>query len=441
MLYDQFVEAAPVKRYVDPAAKRTPDEIRAAGRKEIERDYELKLDKNRPMRSKPKADSPKERELGKDAGPMASMTKGAEQGKPIEGEGLKYNPKHEPKAVDMFKDSPLEKITDGTTKFVDISTPEKARAIYKEAEDNPLIAQRREDLQREREGAHAHYREWENREPDPSIEDRHGKEKYEELVDEWEADRQDLDATYEGIADVEQAWDELENGRYTPELMQDLIRDYTMAGHYKLNKYLRYGAEGFEGGLNEEEERGFQLMAYLIESQMNRGAYGTYYRGVLNFNKIANGLKAGDIIRDPAFMSVSDDYLEAGEFGDVIELVMEDFVPGYKVDGLADSIIPHGEEEAETILPPNMLLRYLGRNKGGMHRFMGHHGPSMDERGLNFLLAGRDLDGNPFDDLIEEVLPKGSKISQSFLNRMSDLHYQIIKKPTKSYKEFTDHDD
>ena len=53
MLYDQFVEAAPVKKWIDPAVKKSPAEIQAAGRAEINKDLQFNLDKNRPMRPAP----------------------------------------------------------------------------------------------------------------------------------------------------------------------------------------------------------------------------------------------------------------------------------------------------------------------------------------------------------------------------------------------------
>ena len=442
MLYDQFVEAAPVKKYYDPAVKKSPSEIKAAGRAEIAKDYELKLDKERPFVPKPKADSPKERELGKGAGPAASMTKGSEQGKATDvSVGLQYNPKVQPKAVKMFDESPLQGLTDSADKFADTSDYKKESEVRKEAENHPLIKELRGNLHHERHDAHAHYKEWVDSEPDPDLDDT-DPDKYRELVDEWDNAREDLQVFHSGMADVEQAYDEIENERYEPELLRDLIRIYTSTGHYDLNRYLRYGPGGFQKGLTEEQERGYQLMAHLIKDQMMRAVGGnTYFRGVSNLSKLIGNLKEGDIIRDPGFMSVSADELEAGQFGELMEVTPDYSVFGYEVDGHADSILPHGKEEEETILPPNLMLRYMGMNRG-KPRFMAYDGSGMGERELNFLLAGRDEFGDPFD--LEEgtiTESKRSPTTHSFLDRMNDFHFQTIRKPTKSFSDFTNHDD
>jgi hypothetical protein len=249
---------------------------------------------------------------------------------------------------------------------------------------------------------------------------------------------------------------------------EDLVRDYTFGGAYELNNFLRQGSpRSIESITEEDVDVGMRIWQTRLMGMMmpyeGPNAYNPVFRGIRGLRDILKDLKKGHLLRDPGFMSTTTNMGSAYDFVDHPDEVMQIHapfnIPGLQVNPDRHSVIHQSHDEEEIILPPNLLLQYLGDNN--FHAFAPH---TLTDKAFSHLMKGESIedliqaadteeneDGEmlEYEDYEREWL-KGGRMNYGlyeekeqremtpFQQRMNDFQFEIIKPGRKKFDEFTE---
>ncbi len=234
----------------------------------------------------------------------------------------------------------------------------------------------------------------------------------------------------------------------------DVLRGYAGPMYTHVNQYLRGQplTDEKKQPLSEEEsakriEHAKPFIAHLTNLMNDKDAPvgATFYRGT-NTREYAKDLKVGDVIRDPAFASVSENQTAAEAFAtdkvkNVIRLRIAGKLKAHKINPDTESYLAHAGEEAETLLEPNHRMIFKGYGEDGIADFDVYHGA--ESRYDDVMMTEERV-------AINEQPQKSANYSRQFLERISDGgHFEkvtdIVKAPTpKKFAAFAsqlDHDD
>lgn len=418
----ELFESEAVKKWVDPKAKKSPEEIKKDAVKAIFTDF----DKDYTAQKAAQDEIPPKKPLaGPDGGPGEVTRQGGQ------GFSTRLHPtalqRFQPKLVHAFPRSPLKDYK-ANLDDIDDDPTDLIKELFSEQEG--LINRKREEVFK----TGLIGRPPEDTESDEYLD-------WEEKLDDIFYNDEVLDIIQNGVGGFVSG---INSNLVFPErfggkgitgrnMIDRLWMWYTGPGFFDLNRALRHG----EGG------PGMLGLAKMLAQSTNANP-GTVLRSLRG--QPFDDLEEGDLIRDPGFMSTTfdSDVLEKfGSYDGTVMEIMNNGTLGFQIDDDKHNFFTGSEDESELVFPPNRVMRYLGDGDGTKRFEM----MDVDDDDLmSKAIRRRDEDGEPFFDvtdldyeLFEGTMPDKIR-AHRFFNRMNDFQFQVRKKGKKKFEEFYLHD-